>query len=269
MPLTPLRRAGFSLAELLVAMALGATVGGLVLRLLVEQRRVGRAHAERAAAQATLRAGLVFLQSELREAGGDAAGPDILALAPESLTYRAMRGGGVVCGLTASVVTLDDRYTYGIRQLQPGRDSLLVYFEGDSTMAGDEHWLAAPILATAPSSCAGRPATAVATALDSVATPPALAALPAPARFFEVMQVKLYLSSGEYWLGARSVSAGEVIQPALGPLRPGGLVLSGIDSGAAAAATPAAVRALRVSLRARSGATNDSLAFTLQLRNWR
>jgi hypothetical protein len=44
------------------------------------------------------------------------------------------------------------------------------------------------------------------------------------------MQIKLYQSQGNYWLGARSVSAGEVIQPVLGPLDNNGLSFAFRDS---------------------------------------
>jgi hypothetical protein len=44
------------------------------------------------------------------------------------------------------------------------------------------------------------------------------------------MQAKLYRSQGAWWLGARSESAGEVIQPVAGPLAPAGLRLVYRDS---------------------------------------
>ena len=43
-----------------------------------------------------------------------------------------------------------------------------------------------------------------------------------PVRFFEVMEYSLYQTGGRSWLGARSLTAGEVApQPVLGPLRAG------------------------------------------------
>ena len=87
----------------------------------------------------------------------------------------------------------------------------------DDLTAGDTGWIALPLLGVVPSSCAGVPALTLGTSIDTVAQP--LGGLPTtlPVRVFEVMQARLYSSSGSTWLGARSVSAGEVIQPIAGP----------------------------------------------------
>ena len=211
-------RRGFGLVELLLAIVLTGLIGMVGIRVLLLQRRTARVQTDRAQMQANVRAGLLFLQSELRELGGDDTGPDLQVAAPESLAYRAMRGGGLLCGVSAASVSLDTAFSYGFRQPQAGRDSLLLFVEGDSTTDQDDRWGHFPILGTGSGNCSGRGAIVIATMIDTAAYPLASILVPAPARFFEIMQLKLYQSGGEWWLGGRSISAGETLQPILGPL---------------------------------------------------
>ena len=80
------------------------------------------------------------------------------------------------------------------------------------------------------------------------------------------MQLKLYSSGGRHWLGARSLSAGETIQPVLGPLTATGLALTYLDSTGAPTSDPRRVRSIAVTLHAvtdrlvRSGAAEGPLA---------
>jgi hypothetical protein len=95
------------------------------------------------------------------------------------------------------------------------------------------------------------------------------------------MQIRLYQSGGEYWLGARSVSAGETIQPLIGPLTSRGLALSYRDSAGATTTVAGNIRSIGITLRAlgsiatRKGGgagvparITDSLVTTVSLRNW-
>src|SRR5512140_1012037 len=89
--LTMTSRRGFTLVEALLAVVLLAIVGQSILRLLTVSQRLFRAQSERAALQATVRAGATLLPAELRELGPG----DIVALAPDQIVYRAMRSAGV------------------------------------------------------------------------------------------------------------------------------------------------------------------------------
>src|SRR6476469_2388979 len=111
---------GFTVVEAIVAIVLFALVGQTVLRLLTGSQRLFRSQSERAALQATLRAGALLLPGELRELGPG----DLLALAPDQLVYRAMRLTGVACRMSLTSVTLRRRLTHAYRSLTPGRDSL-------------------------------------------------------------------------------------------------------------------------------------------------
>jgi hypothetical protein len=69
-------------------------------------------------------------------------------------------------------------------------------------------------------------------------------------RIYEVIELRLYRSEGKSWLGARSVSAGEAIQPVLGPLTDGtGFRLEYLEGGGSATNDMTAVKSVRVTLR--------------------
>jgi hypothetical protein len=101
-----------------------------------------------------------------------------------------------------------------------------------------------------------------------------------PVRFYEVMELKLHQADGKSWLGARSISAGEAIQPVLGPLVDGnGFQLEYLDAGGAITADRTAIKSIRITIRGISdGAVNagvegslthvqDSLVTQVTLRN--
>lgn len=266
MSLSQVTRRGFTLVELTAALVLLGLVSGSIYRLLVTQQRLAQLQVERMSLQANLRAGVGLLTAELREVGVGSRETDIQALGPDSITYRAMRTTAFACEVSATNVRILTGW-FGYRWPQAGRDSLLLFVEGDSTIASDDHWVAAPIMAvSAGTACGSRPAVDLTTAIDLTAVPLTSIQLDAPVRTFEVMQLKLYSSGGRHWLGARSVSAGETIQPVLGPLTATGLTLTFGDSTGAPTGDPRRVRSVAVALHAvtdrlvRSGAAEGPLA---------
>jgi hypothetical protein len=81
-----------------------------------------------------------------------------------------------------------------------------------------------------------------------------------PVRIYEVMQLKLYRSEGKSWLGARSVSSGEAIQPVVGPLRDGdGFLLEYLSSGGVATTDRRSIQSIRLTLR---GVADSSISQT-------
>jgi prepilin-type N-terminal cleavage/methylation domain-containing protein len=274
------RRRGFTLVEVLIALILTLAVAGIALRFLLRQHWSGRAQAEAAATQSSLRAGLLFLASELRELGGTAGNPDIVSFAAESLTYRAMRGHGVSCDRADNSVSLSIGFS-GYRAIQAGRDSLLMHQEAREDVEADDRWVALPVLAISGGGTCPPASQLLTTVLDTMSYRLSDFSPLAPVRTFEVMQLKLYQSGSDYWLGVRSVSAGETIQPLIGPLTSNGLSLGFQDSTGAPAARPDDIRSIGVTLRVLS--TNpvrtgggfgpaqrrvDSLSTSVFLRNW-
>ncbi|MDX2122979.1 MAG: hypothetical protein SF070_18210 [Gemmatimonadota bacterium] len=242
MPLS--RRAGATLAELVIGLVLFGLVGTLVARQALGAERVAREEEARVRLQAALDAGLAFLSAELADLGPG----DLMMVAAESLRYRATRGHGLTCQVSATEVRVAGATLSGARAPQPGRDSLQLPLRADDALAGDTGWTALPLLGVHPTTCGGRPAIALVTAVDTLAHPITGAPATLPVRVFEVMQTRLYASAGSIWLGARSVSAGEVIQPVAGPFELPASRFVPRDSSGLPTAAAAATRSVRVSL---------------------
>ena len=247
-------RRGFTLVEALLAVVLLAIVGQSMLQLLTVSQRLFRAQSERAALQAAIRSGLSLLPAELRELGPG----DIVALAPDQLVYRGMRSTAVACALTAGSVSLRRELAYGYRAIAAGRDSLLLFVERDPSSASDDSWEVLPVTGPAGTGLCpdGGPATAIPTSVP-IATLDAVE-LDAPVRTFELMQVRLYQSGGQDWLGSRSVSGGESqVQPVLGPLAADGLRFRFLDASGLPTTLPAEVRLVGLTVR---GVTDGAIA---------
>lgn len=269
MPLTP--RAGFTLIDVLVAMVLFGIVGTLATRTVLGLERTLRGARDRAGIEHAFESAFTFLSSELAEAGPG----DLLVTAPESLTYRSIRSSGVACLIgPAEIRLLADRLA-GWRQVQAGRDSLMLYTGSDTLSNLGRGWRALPVLAVGGASCGGRGATSIQTVLDtaSMILPAAPGAL-VPVRTYEVMQVRLYRSTGGWWVGVRSVSTGEGIQPMAGPFENPGSGFVYLDSTRNPTPSPAAVRSLRLTLSSRgtgwsgdAGAYGESATLSVEPRN--
>jgi hypothetical protein len=75
-----------------------------------------------------------------------------------------------------------------------------------------------------------------------------------PVRIAEVMELRLYESEGQSWLGARSVSSGEAIQPLVGPLTDGsGFRLDYLDATGTPTADRTSIKSIRIALRGTTG----------------
>ncbi|MGH7525898.1 MAG: hypothetical protein ACREMX_04275, partial [Gemmatimonadales bacterium] len=116
--------------ELLAALVLGLLVSGVTYRLVLTSQRAAQAQAEQVSLQDNVRAGLLLLGNELREVGfgeitADAAAalglpgaalpdPDLIAIGPDSITYRAVRAVGFTCSLDGATgdVVLRSGATY-------------------------------------------------------------------------------------------------------------------------------------------------------------
>ena len=257
-------RHGFALPELLVAMTLLLIVSGTIFSLLNNTQRVSRAQAERVDLQGNLRAGALIVPAELRMLGYDSVPgsatvrSDIVAMGPDSIMFRAVRASGIVCQIALNAVTVDtaaSRYYSATRlPVAGGRDRLMLFFELDPASPADDRWVAdRPITSVAPGTCAAaygsRPALELGTSLDYTGHADSLT-LGSPFRTYELMVYRVYRSGSNYYLGARSVSAGEAgFQPLLGPLAAGGFRLDYYDStGTASALQPADVRTVQVTL---------------------
>lgn len=272
MPMT--RRDGFTLVEVLISLVLSGLIGLVFVRATLSLGRLARASQGGAALQLAFDGGLGFLAAELAEVGHGSAGNDLLRVAPDAMSYRGVRGVGIACRVDATGVVVPVARLRSVRLPVPGRDSLLLYTGADSLHLAAGGWLALPLAGVGSATCAGTPALRLVTAIDTARTP--LASLPAfpPVRLFEVMEARIYRSLGAWWLGARSESAGETIQPLAGPFESGGSRLRYFDSLGQPTLLPGTAESIRITLAAQgpgwaggASARPDSASRLLSPRN--
>ncbi len=285
-------RRGFTLVELLVAMVVLTIVAAAMYGLLLSTQRVSRAQTERIDMQANMRAGSLIVPAELREIGFDTtfapgAGPvfranpnsidhvrsDILEMSPSRIRFRAVRGSGVICLVTANSITVSlTQNVSGYRPPTPN-DDVTIFVDRDVTTGADDRWITRDIAGYAASGCPGPlwPGLGALVAVASFsngATDPVNAAditVGSPVRITEIMEYSLYVDAdGRNYLGAESISGGGGRQPMLGPLAANGFNLqylnsagnvincadpcSGTGVGSADLAARRAVRSIRVTL---------------------
>jgi prepilin-type N-terminal cleavage/methylation domain-containing protein len=254
------QRRGFTLIEVLIALVIMGVVTGAIYRLLNTSQRLSLAQAEQVSLQSNVRTGSLVVPNELRElntvVGGSLEQNDIiLPLADDAITYRAMRGLGFVCQapVAGELRILQSTWT-GLRDPAGDRDGVYLFNDQDVDDDGDDGWLPVDITGVTASDCGGALAFRLATA-DVI---PASVKIYTPVRLYEVMELKLYSDAdGEWWLGARSVSAGEVdLQPVLGPLTAEGFKLAYLDSNGDETAVEKDIKSIRVTVR---GLTEDAV----------
>jgi prepilin-type N-terminal cleavage/methylation domain-containing protein len=257
--MTMTTRRGFTLVELLIGLILLIAVGAVTYQLLVNTQRVSRSQSQHIGMQDNGRSGALIIANELRELGYDqmdaarqlaVAGvlantlpigtrSDLIAIGPDSITYRAPRGIGYICNLTQTNLTTADVVVYNppVAANDPRRwnayrsitttDSLMLFVEDANKTSADDFWLTVGLTANqSPQNCpdgtAGIrfriqiPGAVGITAVGLVANTP----FGNPVRAFEVMQLRSYTSNGKAWLGMRPrpSTLGTTIEPVVGPL---------------------------------------------------
>ena len=276
---------GFSLVELLVAMVVAGIVLAGVGKALLGAQRFYSAQAQVLEVQQNVRVVAQVLQQEIR--GLDAGDGDIVAMSDTAITVKAPRVFAVTCAepdVARGTLVVRNSLTSGLRAVDPARDSVLVFRDGDPTIATDDRWLRSSLSATGVAGCADGAAGSRLT-LGGVAG--GLAQLDgvgpgSPVRAFEVVRYRLYGDGdGIWWLGTQSFTGGgwSVTSPIAGPLRPrDGLAFAFLGAGGERASSASAVHLVRVVVRGRSsapigspgrpaGAYQDSAVVSVFLRN--
>ena len=279
-------RRGFTLVELLIGLVLLGLVGAVTYQLLVNTQRVSRSQSQHIGMQDNVRSGALIIANELREVGYDqvtaaaaplvlaklgvalpaVANPDLIAIGPDSITYRAMRAVGFTCQKDAATpfIVVHNSNAIPFRTLRglTNTDSLMLYIENDPSISGDDIWLtvgitAAPTALNCPDGTAGMKIP-VTFPLGGVTAAAAFGemSLGGPVRAFELMQIRSYTSGGKLWLGMRPrpLTVGTTIEPVLGPLSNGagaqqGLTFTFTDANNLVTAVPNNVRSVQVALR--------------------
>jgi prepilin-type N-terminal cleavage/methylation domain-containing protein len=252
---------GFSLAELLVALVVASIVLASVCSALLGAQRFYRAQAQVLEVQQNVRVVAQVLSQEIR--GLDAGDGDIVAMSDTAITLKAPRALGVTCAapdVARGVLVVRNSLTSGLRAVDPARDSVLVFRDGDPTIATDDRWLRSSLSATGPAACADGAAGSRLTLGGAVGGLSQLDGVGAgsPIRAFEVVRYRLYDDGGgRWWLGTQSFTGGgwSVTSPIAGPLRPrDGVAFAYTDAAGEMVSSPSAVRLVRVVVRGRSSA---------------
>ena len=248
-------RRGFTLAEVVLSVAMTLVIAGASYSLLVATQRLARLQGERVTLQASVRAGSLIVLEELGDLGTVEGGTpeqnDIVAAGPSAVTYRAMRGIGFICQAPNTTTIRLARSSFsGHRDPQAGRDVAYVFVPGDPEAKTNDSWDPARIVSVATSApCPGSSGAGISLTLDG--SPSLL--MPetgTPVRITELMELRLYQAAGRSWLGARSVSTGEAIQPLVGPLIGAqGFQLEYLDGSGAPTTDRTRIKSIRAKLR--------------------
>ncbi|NIR43499.1 MAG: hypothetical protein GWN83_05765, partial [Gemmatimonadetes bacterium] len=115
---------------------------------------------ERADLNANLRTVVAFLPAEFREMNAsDTVASDIVSVADTAMTYKAMRNVQFVCdvtsaGATTGTVVVADAPRFGLRDLDPARDSVVIFADADPTTRRDNYWVHADLTGVTTSATA-------------------------------------------------------------------------------------------------------------------
>ncbi len=253
-------RRGFSLAELAVALTLGAMVVAAGVGVPVRSRRTVTAQLSRLRLNQEARAAMFIIADEVRELdAADPGGSDILDMAPGALTYRASRGLWFLCRPADTVsmrVTVAASPAFGEQGLPSARGPLLAYVPAPSP--GGSRWLRLAVPeAPRAAGCPGGRSGWVVPVSGIVRADLARLEEGTPVRGQEAVRIQVYADADNvHWLGMRTLGAGGSwgdIQPFAGPVAPGGLELAYYDTRGLPAADARAVSAIGIAVTARSG----------------
>ncbi len=204
---------GFTLVEVLVAMALTGIVVAGTLQALSAQKKFYARQARILDARHALRASATILTAELRETSSP--GQDLYAIAPDSVALRSTLGFGIVCNVVGSSLQLT--HVSGHFRSEAG-DSVLVFVE-NSVSDWDDVWRVLPVTGlsmSGPNCPAGIAAERVVSVTGNVSG----IWTGAPVRLFRPYVYGLFEMDGRWWLGRRNRTAGFTYVPVAGPLAP-------------------------------------------------
>ena len=290
------RTGGFTLAELMLVVALLGLVVGATMTVLVRQQQFYRSAGQISGVREQLRQAIGAITTDLR--GVSPLDGDFYAISDKSVEFRAVTGSAIICQITSATqflippLQLGNGNTLTVWSTAPvAGDSLFVFDDSVQVGPNDDAWQALSISTITPVTGANGcpPSSGFVQAADSSSgrasyriTVPAARALPAtvlngaPIRFFRRAHYELYQATdGGWYLGWFDCLAGRspacnALQPLAGPYRPyssaapgtSGLLFSYFDStGTALTASTSngpRVARVRISVRGQAQQVNVS-----------
>lgn len=279
-----MRVRGFTLVELLVSMFLSSIAILAIGSVFLSGLRSYTRQIEQAQVRANLRLALATFTRELRglNSGGQ-VGSDIVEMNRSSLTYRAQRSTYFLCtlpNLSASTVTVWQNPHASLRQIEVGRDSLLLLAENVDADHNDNSWLSAGLanVSTGGFCPGGTPGIRI---LVQGLSDGELGGVyrGAAVRGFQLTKIRLYTDAeGRSWVGLQELRPGfgwTITQPVLGPVARSGLRFDYYRADGDLANRPAEVARISIEVvgvgetpaGAATSPVRDSLTIHVALRN--
>jgi prepilin-type N-terminal cleavage/methylation domain-containing protein len=232
-----LKRRGFTLLELLVSIVLLGIIGLAMARLMTSMLRVTTAQVQVAGAQGTSRSGVLAIPSEFREIGYDTLpgvgnDGDLISIAANRITFRAMRGMGNTCAVTfVGGNTLTElrirKPIFGMRS-PVAQDSFRLFVENDKSLGGDDQWVSLDVTnIDNTSNCGADEAIRLTIGSAPVHTGSISSNIlgtevwvGGPVRWFERMEYAPFIdgTTGRTYIGARRLNLNNTLDPMIGPL---------------------------------------------------
>lgn len=245
-------RRGFTIVELLISMMLGLLVLGAVYQLMITQSAGYAKQRELADVRETARSATTLLSWDLRHAA--AGGSGIVAMTPNSITLRSIRGVGVICAKHPTLPRYALWRTAGKIESAAEDSALILQLGRDRWQRANVTSVGTPA-AMGITACAwpGAPAPDVVIQLAVNSKSDTInIKVGAPFRAYRRIEYSQYPVDGRWWLG-RKVGAAASYEQLTGPLLPAtGLSFTYFDTLGAVTAIPAAVGTVAFSLNAES-----------------
>lgn len=284
----PLKRRGYTLVEVMIAVVLTGLMAGLAYQAMTGSQRMTRSLGARVDAQGSARSAMLYLSTAFHELS--ASDGDIITAGATAMKYRAMRWTGISCtGLTVAGgnlrLTMLKSQLWGQRTPDAALDSILVYAENSAATRQDDVWLVGGLVDTATVACPNaapgmRITFAISAASGGNAAAQAGFTVNSPIRGFQHEEVSLYSNAGTNWFGHKTMDAGgtwTAVEALVGPLTATGLAFTYYDTLSVVTATLTDIASVGVIVRSQStdaantstgiGNLRDSLITRIALRN--
>jgi prepilin-type N-terminal cleavage/methylation domain-containing protein len=249
-----LRRRGFTMIEVIVALVVGMIVLSSVVQLLIVQGRGYRKQREQVDIRETAREATSLLSWDLRHSG--VAGSPFVVMGANSVTIRSPRGLGTICGKHALLARYGLWKTAG-NILATADDTALVYQIGRGQWNKLKITAVGTPVAMGVAACAwpgARPPDLVVEFAVNTTTDTSYIKVGAPFRNFRRVEYSEFQQNSRWWLG-RKVGAAASYELLTGPLlapASNGLAFTYYDTLGAVTANPAAVGSVQYTLRTES-----------------